>query len=54
MRKRGAEWDHRDECTESECVCADPEQPDPVCDCGCPAWACKCEDLDDWQREVSP
>jgi hypothetical protein len=45
-------WVHRPECTANDCYCADPDFPDPVCDCGRPGWACRCfeemdEDLDD-------
>ena len=35
-------WLHRPACAGGQCYCADPDVPDPVCDCGCPAWACEC------------
>jgi hypothetical protein len=38
------DWQHKQECTEHECYCAGLERSDPICDCGCPAWACNCED----------
>jgi hypothetical protein len=33
-------WKHTDKCTPTECYCADSDFPDPVCECGCPGWAC--------------
>jgi len=44
-------WQHRKECTETECFCADPEQSDPICDCGAPGWACQC-DRDEDRRDI--
>lgn len=38
-------WDHKPECTENECYCFDPENPDPVCECGRPGWACSCYEI---------
>jgi hypothetical protein len=42
-------WIHRGECTETRCVCADADDPDPICaECGFPGWACQChEECDD-------
>lgn len=28
------------------CYCFNAAWPDPICDCGEPAWACKCEEED--------
>lgn len=36
---------HRDECNEHLCYCADPDDPDPMCDCGEPGWMCRCDEL---------
>ncbi len=36
-------WTHSSSCTETECYCADYGNPDPICDCGAPGWACQCE-----------
>jgi len=39
---------HTDKCTEMECYCMEPNNPDPICDvCGCAAWACDCYLYDD-------
>lgn len=35
-------WNHTEKCNEYECYCADEDDPDPICDCGCPGWACEC------------
>lgn len=40
-------WTHKEQCTETECYCADDERPDPICDCGRPAWSCICQWLDE-------
>lgn len=40
-------WKHKPECTERECFCADPEESDPICECGCPDWACCCAELEE-------
>ena len=36
--------DHGEQCDDHECFCADPDYPDPMCECGQPGWACCCED----------
>lgn len=41
--KMKTKWHHRPECTEHDCYCADDERPDPICDCGSPAWAFSCD-----------
>lgn len=35
-----------------ECWCIDEDWPDPICECGEPAFACKCEEVfEDWIEE---
>lgn len=34
------DWQHKPECTDRECYCADPDEADPICECGRPGWAC--------------
>lgn len=48
-----ARWEHRPECNEHECYCADPEDPDPICECGRPGWACCCWDLEQYNEGVT-
>lgn len=31
---------HKEKCTDRWCYCIDDEDPDPICDCGRPGWAC--------------
>ena len=38
---------HKKECTKDWCYCID-SQGDPICDCGEPGYACKCDKLEDY------
>ena len=33
---------HKPECDKHTCYCLDDGQGDPMCDCGNPAWCCRC------------
>lgn len=47
-------WVHLDECTGTECYCADPTgPPDPMCKCRRPDWACVCAILDEEVLDAS-
>lgn len=35
-------WKHRPECTKYEYYCADPDYPDPICDCADTICDCEC------------
>lgn len=37
---------HTPNCSSHTCYCLDDFQGDPMCDCGNPAWACRCEPTD--------
>ena len=39
------DWKHTSQCTDKICYCIDPDDPDPICDCGRPGCCCICEEL---------
>ena len=44
---------HKAECTEDVCYCLDEELGDPMCDCGFPAYACVCQQMEA-KAEITP
>jgi len=46
------DWQHTKECTDKLCFCTDPQDPDPVCECGNPGYACICSEKDEEYEDI--
>lgn len=38
-------WPHKPICTQITCYCLDEGEGDPICVCGNPGWACRCDEM---------